>query len=100
MFLLTCLSRELCEKALSKSLNKALGKVVGQKTVYIDDSEISVEEINKSDAEVTKIINVYAEQKQTLVDVFERAAVVDNPCEVCLSRIVQIFDLFTQFIRT
>ena len=85
------LCREFCEKALQESFNKNIGKVMGSQIAEgIHTSEaiptMDIELEQPPTSEVAKLMNNYIEQKQTLMEVFDKASICDTPSEVWKSK--------------
>lgn len=89
--------REFCEKALQVAFDRAVIKLKGvQNAECSDDPERIMEgdvadesgsgpgdvELDQVTSEIAKLRNSYVEQKQTLAEVFDKAAECDKPSEV------------------
>lgn len=87
--------REFCENALRENYDKAVTRLKGaQDAVWNDNpgetadgdaaenSSSEFIEIDKAAFESAKLRGSYVEQKQTLAEVFNKAAEGDKPCEV------------------
>lgn len=84
------LYREFCESALQENYDKAVTRLKDTQDVDCSDNPAEAEnsssefiEIDKATFESAKLRGSYVEQKQTLAEVFDKAAECDKPCEVC-----------------
>lgn len=84
--------REFCETALKDDHEKALTRLEGAQNIDLRDDSIESDvmkesssefiEIDKTAFEIAKLRSLYVERKQTLADVFDKAAERDKPSEV------------------
>lgn len=81
--------REFCESALQENYDKAVTRLKDTQDVDCSDNPAEAEnsssefiEIDKAAFESAKLRGSYVEQKQTLAEVFDKAAECDKPCEV------------------
>lgn len=86
--------REFCERALQENYDKAVARLKGTEDEDLNDPGDTIEgdavensssesiEIDKESFETAKLRDSYVEQKQTLAEVFDKAAECDKPCEI------------------
>ncbi|KAI5058342.1 hypothetical protein GOP47_0026512 [Adiantum capillus-veneris] len=77
--------REFCENALKDEYEKAMDQLEGTENSEGDamkESSSEFVEIDKTTFEIAKLRSSHVEQKQTLAEVFDKAAECDKPSEV------------------